>query len=235
MVHLELTGEEPAEIASLALRALGVSPVPVAAQERLALLRSVLERRRVLLALDDVESERQLLPGGVVLAASRRRLPALAEHTIGRLGPLTDREAVLLLAELAGRARVLAEPAAAASIAAACAGVPSALRIAGTLAATRPERPLSETAARLADPATRLDRLCAGDLSVRDRIAAHLRRLPPGTLDVLRGPLTQQDVDALTDAHLLRPDVAGTVLEPLVALHLGEQLGGPVEQAVAIR
>ncbi|HLL66610.1 MAG TPA: BTAD domain-containing putative transcriptional regulator [Micromonosporaceae bacterium] len=154
------------------LTALGVRgpEIPLELDERAARYRSELAGRRMLVLLDNassVEQLRPLLPGtgsSLVLITSRDSLPGMvAVHGAERLNldllPLPD--AVGLLRRLIG-ARVDAEPAAAADLAAACARLPLALRIAAELAAARTDVSLAEQVAELADHQQRLDLLDAG-------------------------------------------------------------------------
>jgi hypothetical protein len=89
----------------------------------------------------------------------------LRELVIRRAKDVDGRE---LLARLAGQDRVAAEPAAAAEIVQYCHGIPLALRIAGTILAYRPARPVSWLAQRLAPERYRLDELSFGGESLRD-------------------------------------------------------------------
>jgi DNA-binding SARP family transcriptional activator/tetratricopeptide (TPR) repeat protein len=154
------------------LAALGVRgpEIPPELDERAARYRSALAGRRILVMLDNassVEQVRPLLPGtgpSVVLITSRDSLPGMvAVHGAERLNldllPMPD--AVGLLRRLAG-ARVDREPAAAADLAAACARLPLALRIAAELAAERTDVSLAELLAELAAHQRPLDLLDAG-------------------------------------------------------------------------
>ncbi|HEX8627468.1 MAG TPA: tetratricopeptide repeat protein [Catenuloplanes sp.] len=154
------------------LTALGVrgSEIPLEIDERAGRYRSELAGRRMLVLLDNassVEQLRPLLPGTgscLVLITSRDSLPGMvAVHGAERLNldllPLPD--AVGLLRRLVG-ARVDQEPSAATELAAACARLPLALRIAAELAAARTDVPLAELVAELDDHQRRLDLLDAG-------------------------------------------------------------------------
>src|SRR6266498_2801800 len=120
--------------------------------------RSLLAGRRVLVVLDnarDAEQVRPLLPGSpgcLALVTSRDRLAGLvASHGASRLtlDVLPRGEAVALLARIVGQDRVDAEPEAAAGLAAACAHLPLALRIAAANLACEPDQPISAYLARL--------------------------------------------------------------------------------------
>ncbi|MEV6304065.1 BTAD domain-containing putative transcriptional regulator [Actinoplanes sp. NPDC051861] len=166
--------EQPVAVAdALAgfLTALGVRgpEIPPGIDERAGRYRSELTGRRMLVLLDNassVEQVRPLLPGTgscLVLITSRDSLPGMvAVHGAERVNldllPLPD--AVGLLRKLIG-ARVDREPAAAEDLAAACARLPLALRIAAELAAERADVPLADLVAELCDH-HRLDLLDAG-------------------------------------------------------------------------
>ncbi|MFC7530886.1 BTAD domain-containing putative transcriptional regulator [Actinoplanes sp. GCM10030250] len=166
--------EQPVAVAdALAgfLTALGVrgTELPLGTDERAGRYRSELTGRRMLVLLDNassVEQVRPLLPGTgscLVLITSRDSLPGMvAVHGAERVNldllPLPD--AVGLLRKLIGD-RVDREPAAAADLAAACARLPLALRIAAELAAERTDVPLADLVAELGDH-SRLDLLDAG-------------------------------------------------------------------------
>jgi DNA-binding SARP family transcriptional activator len=151
------------------LRALGVPgrDIPPGLDERAARYRSLLAGRRVLVLLDNAshaEQVRPLLPGApgcAVLVTSRDALAGLvARDGAARLDldllPLA--EAVALLTELIGQpART--DPDATAKLARQCARLPLALRVAAELAAARPQVPLTDLVAGLADQQARLDRL----------------------------------------------------------------------------
>ena len=121
------------------LHALGVAPaeLPAGLEERAALYRSLLSRRRVLVVLDNARDVQQILPllpatnACAVLITSRSRLAELPGAYKLSLTSLPDDEATILLAQLVGAARLAAEPEATAELLRACDGMPLALRIAG--------------------------------------------------------------------------------------------------------
>ncbi|MED7924057.1 BTAD domain-containing putative transcriptional regulator [Nonomuraea sp. LP-02] len=235
-LHLSLGGTAetpaaPADLLAEALRALGVagSALPASAHERATLYRSLLAGRPVLVLLDDAADAAQvrpLLPGSgcAVLVTSRRRITELPGAVLVELDALTPAEGGELLARIAGTGRVAAEPEAARTIVAACAGLPLALRVAGARLAARPGWSLQELRRRLDDEHTRLDELRAGDLEVRASVELSYRRLPgeaaltlralgllgPGTVPgwvadaVLDRHRSDAVVDTLVDVSLLR-------------------------------
>src|SRR5262249_6877874 len=152
------------------LRALGISgeKIPAGVQARATLYRSLLYGRRVLVVLDNAHSTEQVSPllpssaGCVVGVTSRSRLSGLtgsvgsADHA-GPVGPadpdkdqplslghLAPAEAVALLAQVVGAARVDAEPGPAAEFARLCAHLPLALCIAAERVAVRTDNTLAD-------------------------------------------------------------------------------------------
>lgn len=156
--------------------ALGVPPrhVPSALDAQSALLRSLLDGRRMMLLLDnahDASQVRPLLPGSpgcMVLVTSRSQLTGLVV-TEGAwplsLDVLCADEAAELLAKRLGPDRVTAEPNAVAELVAQSAGLPLALSVACARAVTRAGGRLADLAAELADARDRLDVLRTGEVT----------------------------------------------------------------------
>ncbi|MEN3539632.1 BTAD domain-containing putative transcriptional regulator [Microbispora sp. ZYX-F-249] len=152
----------PGEAVRGFLHALGVpaDDIPPALDAQVALYRSLLADRRVLVVLDnarDAEQVRPLLPGSSGCAAvvtSREQLTGLVAMegacplTVDLLTPTESRQ---LLAGRLGACRVAAEPQAVEEIVAACAGLPLALAVVAARAATRPAFPLAAVADALSD------------------------------------------------------------------------------------
>ncbi|KAB8196770.1 hypothetical protein FH608_008735 [Nonomuraea phyllanthi] len=169
------------------LRSLGdEAAAPATPDEAAARYRSLTSARNLLVILDnayDADQVRPLIPAGPACAAivtSRRVLAALGGASPLHLAGLGDADADALFARLVGAPRVEAEPEAAREIVRRCGGLPLALRIAAARLAARPGWTLSHLAARLNDPARRLDALEHADLAVRTSIAAGLQQLPDG-------------------------------------------------------
>jgi DNA-binding SARP family transcriptional activator len=156
------------------LVALGVPPqgIPPDPDAQAGLYRSLLADKRMLIVLDNAGQEQQVRPllpaspGSLVLVTSRHQLSGLAAADGARLismDVLSHAEAVQLLTARLGQARAAAEPAALSRIASLCAGLPLALAVAAARAADRPGFSLATLADELADSASRLDALDAGD------------------------------------------------------------------------
>lgn len=181
----------PIEALGRLLRSLGLdsAAVPSTVEEASARYRSLTATRTLLLLLDNALDARQvrlLIPAGAtcaVIITSRRPLVSLdgVEHL--HLTGLDPSDATALLARVARRERVHAEPAAADRIVALCGGLPLALRIAAARLAARPDWTLTYLAGQLADATGRLDALQHADLAVRTVIAVshhHLQDEPTG-------------------------------------------------------
>ncbi|MCU1679761.1 MAG: family transcriptional regulator [Amycolatopsis sp.] len=226
------TGVEPRAVLAAFLRALGVprEELPSDASELIALWRGHTAHRRLLVLLDDVASERQLrslLPSGSACAAlvtTRRRLPGLAGARAVDVGDFTDAEAFDLLGSVAGRARLDAEPGAAARLVQQCRGLPMAVRVVGAKLAHRPYLQVGELVARLAVERRTLDELVAGDLSIRGAIKESLRDCPPQVREAVRllGALKLREVTEWSAAALLDLGIpqARDVLDGLADCHL---------------
>ena len=154
--------------------ALGVPPrhVPAGLDAQSALLRTLLDGKRLLLLLDnahDADQVRPLLPGSagcLVVVTSRSQLTGLVVADGARplpLGVLDGVEAAELLAGRLGAERVSAEPEAMAALVERTAGLPLALSVTCARAASRPGAALADLAAELADARGRLDALRTGE------------------------------------------------------------------------
>jgi DNA-binding SARP family transcriptional activator/Flp pilus assembly protein TadD len=158
------TGEPVRPIDALTgfLAGLGVAPErrPVQLDQARALYRSMLAGRRVLVVLDNaasVEQVRPLLPGEpgcFVLITSRDRLGGLIARDGAqpfRLGPLSPDEAGDLLSRLLGESRVADDRESTADLAATCAYLPLALRVAAAALTAEPDWPVHDYVKRLHD------------------------------------------------------------------------------------
>ena len=223
------------------LHVLGVAPseLPSGLEQRAALYRSLLSRRRVLVVLDNARDVQQILPllpatnECAALVTSRNRLAELPGAYKLSLTSLPDDEATILLAQLAGAARLAAEPEATAELLRACDGMPLALRIAGARLGARANWAVSTLAWRLSDQRRRLDELAIGDLAARASFdvsyAALARPGFDGALSLERafrllGLVSGPDISLPAAAALLGlcEARAELVLEALVDTHLLE-------------
>ncbi|WP_280724323.1 BTAD domain-containing putative transcriptional regulator [Kitasatospora sp. MAA4] len=222
---------EPTEALAGLLRALGVADtaVPATLQDRIALYRTVLTDRRALIVLENARSTEQVLPllpgepGCVTVVTSRERLSGLVAQegaAVLALDVLSAEEGLDVLARVAGRQRLEAEPEAAHRIVEMCERLPLALRIAGARVATRPSWSLGALAEELADEQSRLAALCAsGPLSIEAALELTCRTLPEPTAQLFRllGTHPGQQIDAHTAAALADTDLR-TVRTGLLAL-----------------
>ncbi|MEV7284076.1 BTAD domain-containing putative transcriptional regulator [Streptomyces sp. NPDC093252] len=226
-LYLNLRGFDPSgtvmaagEAIRVFLDALGVPPtqIPATLPAQAALYRSLLDRRRMLILLDnarDTEQVRPLLPGAggcLVIVTSRNRLTGLVvgegAHPL-TLDQLSPEEAHDLLARRLGQRRLAADPAAAAEIVARCARLPLALAIVAARAAAHPGFPLAAVAAELRDSHGSLDAFGAGD----DDLGTDVRAVFSWSYQALSAPA----------ARLFR----------LLGLHRGPELSAPAAAALA--
>jgi tetratricopeptide (TPR) repeat protein len=224
----------PSTVLGQFLRALGMPGEDIPADPHAASrhYRSMMAEKRALVLLDnatDAEHVRPLLPASptcLVLITSRTPLAALEGTTSLTLEALDEREAVELLGRLAGKARIKADPAAAAVIARQCGYLPLALRIAGARLRQRPTWTIETLTARLADERHRLEELQVGNLAVEASFALSYQELDAydartfRMLGLLDGPdTTAETVAALIDGTI---DAAGASLERLTDAQLLE-------------
>jgi DNA-binding SARP family transcriptional activator len=179
------------------LDALGVpsSAVPADQEAQVALYRSVVAGRRLLIVLDNVRDAVQaepLLPGSpscTVLVTSRHRLTGLVTAHGARPVPvdvLGEAEAHQLLDRHLGPARTAAEPQAVADLLAHCSGLPLALGILTARAVLDPQLRLADLADEVRHSADGLDVLDTGELrtSLRAVFASSHRALSARAAEV---------------------------------------------------
>ncbi|MEV0187918.1 BTAD domain-containing putative transcriptional regulator [Kitasatospora purpeofusca] len=227
---------DPAAVLGRFLHALGVpeSELPADRPARAALYRSLSRDRRLLVVLDDVADAGDLTdllpagPGCATVATSRSTLADLVVTegaALLRLGPLPAEEAGHLLEQLLGRARVAAEPEAAARLAELCGRLPLALRIVAARLATHPAWAVADLLPELDDERTRLHALdTRGSSSLRAALDRTLRRLTVTAAHLLAllavHPGRETDVPAAAALLGAGPDEARDALAALAAHHL---------------
>ncbi|WP_439663632.1 tetratricopeptide repeat protein [Lentzea sp. HUAS TT2] len=247
-LFVRLRGTTPYEVLGRFLGAFGL-PAPGDFAARLSAYRDAVVRQSLLLVLDDATCAEQVkpllphAPGCAVLVTSRHtlKLPHVVE-----VGPLEPAQAMTLLGNQIGRARLAAESAQAEAVVAASDCLPLAVRIAGATLAARPHWPVALLAERLRDPGGRLDVLAHGGLSVRTRLeetagdlSPHARRLlgmladagahrlPPWAPVAAFGDVRGQSaVDELVSAHLVSVSEAGYAVPGLVREFAGRSGAG---------
>jgi DNA-binding SARP family transcriptional activator/tetratricopeptide (TPR) repeat protein len=188
----------PAEAAVRGLLyGLGVTAaaVPPDPDSQVALYRSLVAGRRILLVLDNARASAQvepLLPGSAscaTLITGRTGLAGLVAGHSARpvpLGVLDAAESAEVLAGHLGAARLAEEPGAAAELIRHCAGLSLALGIVAGRAALAPELPLAALAADLRESSARLDGLDSGELrgDLRAVLAASLAAVRPAAAEL---------------------------------------------------
>jgi tetratricopeptide (TPR) repeat protein len=247
-VYINLRGFDPTHPAltpSAALHqllaSLGVSAIPAGHEQRVALWRSLVAGRRMVVLLDNARSAEQvedLLPGtgsSFVMVTSRERLGRLAVKYAARrvtLVPLAVADALGLLADAVGAQRVHAEAQAARRLAELCDHLPFALRIAAEQLVTVAGGRIADLVGDLEDAHRRLDtlRLENDDLcSVRSVMACSFDALDADTARACRmlGAFPGVNITRYCAAALLDVSVteATELLQKLSAQHLLEQHG----------
>jgi DNA-binding SARP family transcriptional activator len=202
--------------------------------ERVALYRSLLSRRRMLIVLDNARNFAQLQPllpgddGCCVLITSRSELEALYGYSAVRvrLDAFTATEAIEVLRKSIGAGRVATDPAGAARLTELCGRLPLALQLAAGRLAAKPHWTVSDMVNRLADEHRRLDELSDGRHSLRTSLQLSYRDLDPlaarlcGLLSLLAATSFATWVGAaLLDTGVA---VAEDLMEQLVDAHLLE-------------
>ncbi|RAK42194.1 NB-ARC domain-containing protein [Actinoplanes lutulentus] len=242
-LYLDLRGHSgdptipPVEALSLLLQSLGVQAerIPADLSLQTGLYRSILAGRRVLVVLDNVVDTthvRPLLPSGAgchALITSRDALTGLVVREGAArvtLETLEATESVDLLATHLGTTRVAAEPEATAELAALCAHLPLALRIAAANLAARPRHTIAATVRELrgTDLLGRLQVVGDPESAVAAAFDISYRALPAEAqrlfrlLGLLPGPEASREAAAV----LLGRDLDDPVpeLDELVAAHL---------------
>jgi tetratricopeptide (TPR) repeat protein/transcriptional regulator with XRE-family HTH domain len=226
----------PIDALARSLRSLGVpaEQVPVDQEEAAALYRSAVAGRRMLLVLDNAASAEQvrpLLPGSAssfVLVTSRDRLTGLVAREGARelaLSGLSADESRELLAAVLGADRVAADPCGTARLAALCAQLPLALRIAAANLAADRDIAISEYADRLASApltALQLPSDQAGAVLAAFDLSYDAQPAPARRMFRLAGLTPGPDfgVDVAAALASVTTSRASSLLDGLVAAHL---------------
>jgi DNA-binding SARP family transcriptional activator len=215
--------------------AIPAEQIPASLDGQVALYRSLLAGKRVLVVLDnarDPEQVRPLLPGSagcLAVVTSRNHLTGLiaaeGAHPVN-LDLLTPADARELLARRLGARRVDGEPDAVEEIITGCARLPLALTIAAARAATNPGFPLAVFAAELREAARVLDPFDGGDVAtdVRAVFSWSYRSLSPGAARLFRlmalSPCPDITVDAAASLAGTEPGQTRAMLAELTRGHL---------------
>jgi DNA-binding SARP family transcriptional activator len=227
---------DPHHVLGRFLRAFGVvgAALPEDPDERIALYRSHVAGKRLLLVLDDAAGEGQVRPllpttaGSAAVVTSRRQLRALLDVARWTVPVLTVDTAVALFASVVGVERAGRAEEATTAIVALCGHLPLAVSVAAARLASRPEWTVEELRDRLAGERTRLDELSVGDLDVRASIALSYRWLDPAQRLLFRrlGMITAPDWPGWVAQYLVdQPVPVDPALDQLVDAHLVEALG----------
>ncbi|MGH3916486.1 MAG: tetratricopeptide repeat protein [Pseudonocardiaceae bacterium] len=215
--------------------------IPATLEDRAGLYRSLLDKRRVLVVLDNADTTEQvrpLLPGSpgcLVVVTSRNRLGGLLARDGAQpvsLDPLPLTEAIVLLRQIIGTDRVEAETDVAAELAEQCACLPLALRIAAERVTSHPRRTLADLAGELADERDRLDVLAVDDdetTAVRSVFFWSYRALSAETARLFRllGLHAGPDISVPAATALTGNTTTQTrrLLDALTGVHLLEESG----------
>ena len=209
--------------------------IPASLDDQVALYRSLLAGKRVLVVLDnvrDAEQVRPLLPGSpgcLAIVTSRNHLTGLiatqGAHPL-ELELLTAAGARELLASRLGARRVGSEPGPVDEINTGCARLPLALTIAAARAATSPGFPLAVLAADLREATCTLDPFDSGDVAtdVRAVFSWSYRALSAGAARLFRllglHPGPDITVGAAASLAGIAPDRTRAMLAELTSGHL---------------
>ncbi|MGW0522093.1 BTAD domain-containing putative transcriptional regulator [Crossiella sp. NPDC003009] len=246
-LHVNLRGFDPVE-PPLApetavrgfLESLGVTSaeMPTTAQAQLALYRSLLARKKMLVLLDNARDTAQVAPllpandGCTVLVTSRRQLPGLVsahDATVVALDVLGEQESCELLGQHFTAAQLTGQPQDVLDVLRWCAGLPLALSIVAARVATEPDCSPAEIAHSLRTAAARLDALDAGEMSVDLRVVFKVsyQALPPPVARLFRllGVAPGPDIGVTAAASLagVPPADAAALLAALETANLARQ------------
>ncbi|MDW5328363.1 AfsR/SARP family transcriptional regulator [Plantactinospora sp. KLBMP9567] len=234
---------DPAIVLGRFLRALGVpaTAVPDDPEERAERYRSLLAERRILVVLDDALDEAQLAPlipaSGTcgVIVTGRVRFGGLGGARRVELGEMSEADSLALLRNSTDDRLASAGQPELSALVRLCARLPLALRIVGSLLASRPHWRLPDLVSRLADEQHRLDALRYRDLEVRASFGLSYEGLRPEARQLFRllGLLEAPDFPLWAAAAVLDAELraAQELLDELVDVHLLDVTGTPNGQA----
>jgi tetratricopeptide (TPR) repeat protein len=143
-------------------------------------------------ALDDARSAAQVRPllpgagGSAVIVTSRATLADLSGAAFTELGVLGKEESRAMLASIAGERRIASDPEGTDGVVSSCAGLPLAVRIAGSRLATSPGWTVGQLSGLLSRERRRLGELAVGDTAVRATFEVSYLSLPAGDPDPAR-------------------------------------------------
>ncbi len=238
-LHGHTPGREPLDVGAAVdhlLATIGVQAgrIPTTTDERLALWRSEVADRRVLVVLDNAPNSqvvRALLPGSLscgVLVTSLRQLVGLDAGIRISLDVLTAQQAGELLARVVGATRTAGQERASLELAEHCGHLPLAIRIAGSRLRHRPSWTVEYLNSKLAAEDHRLDELSVDGRGVATAFAISYEHLPPEEQLMFRrlSLMPGRDADQYAAAALtgLPDDRAEQLLEDLVDANLLLQL-----------
>ena len=231
----------PADTLHHLLASVNAGPIPDDHEQRVALWRSIVRDKRLLIVLDNAESAdrvEDLLPGGgpsFTVVTSRNRLSGLAVRYSARrvtLPPLTADESLALLSASIGADGVGAELPAARRLAELCDHLPLALRIASEQVTAGSQDRIADLVADLEDARHRLDALQIPDddlYSVRGVLSCSYAGLGSEAAHAFRTlgqfPGAHLRVEAAAALLDVRPSAAAAALRGLAAQHLVEATG----------
>jgi DNA-binding SARP family transcriptional activator/tetratricopeptide (TPR) repeat protein len=216
------------------LRSLGVHPgtIPPDLHDRMALYRSLLAGRRVLVVIDGARSKDDVVPflpgtrGCAAIVTCSQHITELEGVHHVHVGPLDDVSANRVLTTLIGERQVSAQPDAARELIRLCEGIPLAMRVVAAKLRLRPHWLISDMVTQLRDETRRLDELDFKGASVRATIAVAYDSLDKPAQCLLRrlSLVSTADFPSWVGAPLLDADIGAAeyLFQQLVAGYLVE-------------
>lgn len=209
------------------LSALGFAPaqIPSGMENRAALYRSAIAKRRVLAVVDDAADETQVgplvpsTPCCRLIITTRARTAPLLGSAVFELDVFDEADGVDLLTSMIGRDRVEAETRAAGELVGLCGGLQLALCSAAARLVARPHWTIGEFVALLRDENGRLDQLDSKGFDIRATFRRGYLSLSPIARHLFAqlGLLESNSFEARVAAQLLAHD-PGSVAEALESL-----------------